>query len=171
MELYLINNKNKAELRSPNKPEPKSGLVKLVDSAIRTMTDRTSYLVRTAGNCEEIHVQHGTDSDTAKKQFGKIITKTIAKNAALFAVNSTITVVTYIPPLTFIPWISMPFAILAANNISLIAGARKGAEKAEFARNEEVSILEEMLKHEKKTYYDFQDGFLQKLYTAYSKHL
>lgn len=167
MELYLINRNKKTDIKSPHKSEKISGLVKVVENIVNTLTDNTSNLIRTAGNCEEVMVYYSLDETLAKQQYDRIVSRTVAINGTLLAVNSAIVVCTYIPPLIFVPLISIPFLTLAINNYSVVAGAKKVKTKAEFKRHDELPKLEGLLKRDALEDYTFEDQFLQQLYTEY----
>ena len=167
MKLYLINYKDKTGMYGYRKSEQLSGLVKIVDSITERMTDKTSNLIRKAGECEQIEVNYGTSKDHAVKNYNRIVSSTIKKNAVLLGINSVLAIASYIPPLTLIPLISISFTTMAIHNYSLIAGAKKGLAKAEFLFNEEIAALEDMLRGHKAQARAFCDEYLQELYNLH----
>lgn len=163
MELYLINN----GIRSPKKLDKTSGLIKIIDGTVNKLTDETSRLIGHTGNCEEVKVYYGASEKEAKQEYKRIVSSTIRKNGLLLALNSAIAIVSYLPPLTFIPFASLPFITLAINNYHAIAGAKKGAAKTRFIKHEELATLEELLKEQTRQEYSFKDSFLQDIYETF----
>jgi len=168
MRLYLINHCDKVIISGYRKSEKVSGLVKVVDNLIEKMTDKTSNLIRNAGECEQIEIHYGSDKEQAIKNYNNIVSRTIKKNAILLGVNSTLALLSYIPPFTVVPLISVSLVTMAINNYSLISRAKKSQSKAEFLFNNEISVLEKLLKSHDNSPFGFCDKHLQELYNRYT---
>ena len=167
MDLYLINNNDKLDLHSPNKAEEDSGLVHLLKNITRKLTSNESYLLHMASQSDEVKIYHSGDESTMRKKYEKLISKTVISNGLMLAFTSIAAIVSYVPPMTFIPFISIPLITLAISNYKLLTGARKSLEKSKFMKHEEISTLENMRDKEEKGQHDFKDEFLADIYSKY----
>jgi len=155
-ELYHSRQKNALEkLVEQEQPCSVTGRIKkffrkYVTKRLSKMQNNSIASLKAASLVGEVNINYSSSisKKEAKRAYRREVRRQIKRNSLSLGFNLFCIAFCYIPPLTVIPYTSVPFAIIGWHALKNISAAVKGKKNVSFTPSADVSSLESMISGE-----------------------